>query len=703
MFGDFDTGLSVTDLSRYERRLNGFKSEYRGDVLAYTAFAAESNQGFHRDEIRGDGTSGLYRLSHAPLIANSELVRIEVRDRIDTGRVISETRLTRYLDYQVDPFEGTLFFKQPVPSRDLDFNPVYIVVEYESSADGSEELVAGGRVSAHSPTDRLEVGLTHVQDDSMGTDAELSGADFRWQMNDQSVLRVEAAATRQRTGAGYERGEAHKLEFEHNGEQLEVRVHLADVEDEFGLGYQSAAEKGVRRLGIDARAQINDAFSLEGEAAWQQRHDTLDVRNLARATVRYDRSTLSASLGVMHAKDDYNDGDERSSQLAELRVAKKVFDDRLTLRAGGSTSLSGDSENVDFPTRTVLGADYRILRGVDLVAEYEDASGKNIDATMSRLGVKASPWSRGQINAFVTEEVSEFGPRLFANVGLVQGFQLNDRWTLDVGFDQADTLLDDEARIFDPDRELVSGSLAEDFMAMYAGAMYSADAWSANSRIEYRDADSEQRRSVLFGWYREPGAGHGLSASLRALSSERLTGDELRTVDLRVGWAWRPAHSEWSFLDRADVIIEDATVGDDRIDRWRIVNNFNANRRFGAAAQLSLQYAAKYVRDQFGDDTWSGYTDLVGIDLRRGFRERWDVGLNASVLHSYRSETIDYGIGADVGFRLLDNMWLTFGYNVRGFHDDDFTEARYTAQGPYLRFSVKSSAHILRRIAGQRP
>ena len=193
------------------------------------------------------------------------------------------------------------------------------------------------------------------------------------------------------------------------------------------------------------------------------------------------------------------------------------------------------------------------------------------------------------------------------------------------------------------------------------------------------------------------------SASLRALSSERLTRDELRTVDLRVGWAWRPAHSEWSFLDRADVVIEDATVGDDRIDRWRIVNNFNANRRFGAAAQLSLQYAAKYVRDQFGDDTWSGYTDLVGIDVRRGFRERWDVGLNASVLHSYRSETIDYGIGADVGFRLLDNMWLTFGYNVRGFHDDDFTEARYTAQGPYLRFSVKSSAHILRRIAGQRP
>jgi uncharacterized repeat protein (TIGR01451 family) len=702
LFGDFDTGLSVTDLSRYERRMNGIKSEYRGDVLGYTAFAAESDQGFHRDEFQGDGTSGLYRLSRAPLIANSELVRIEVRDRIDSGRVISETRLARYLDYHVDPLEGTLFFKQPVPSRDLDFNPVYIVVEYESRGNGSEELVAGGRVSAHSMDDRVEVGLTHVQDDSMGTDAELSGADFRWQINGQTELRIEAASTRQQTESGTEQGEARQIEFEHIGESLEVRVRLADIDEQFGFGYQSAAEKGVRRVGIDARARINDEFSVEGEAAWQERHDTGAVRNLARAALRYDRSTLSASLGLTHAKDDFKDGDKRSSELVELRLAQKLFGDRLTLRAGGSTALSGNADNLDFPTRTVFGADYRVRRGVDLVAEYEDASGSSIDATMTRIGVKAAPWSRGQVNAFVTEEMTEFGPRLFANVGFLQGFQLNERWTVDIGVDQTDTMVADDARMFDSDRELVSGSLAEDFTAMYAGALYAGDAWSANSRIEYREADSEKRHSVLFGWYREPGAGHGLSASLRALTSDRASGDELTAIDLRLGWAWRLADSRWSFLDRADVVIEDAVAGSEKINRWRIVNNFNANRRIGAATQLSLQYAAKYVRDQFDDDTYSGYTDLVGVDLRHGFRDRWDVGVNASVRHSYRADTLDYGVGADVGYQLMDNMWLTLGYNFAGFHDDDFVEARYTVKGPYLRFSIKTSEHILRRIAGQR-
>jgi hypothetical protein len=47
-------------------------------------------------------------------------------------------------------------------------------------------------------------------------------------------------------------------------------------------------------------------------------------------------------------------------------------------------------------------------------------------------------------------------------------------------------------------------------------------------------------------------------------------------------------------------------------------------------------------------------------------------------------------------------MWLTLGYNIAGFHDSDFTAARYTAQGPYLRISIKADQQTLKDIAGQR-
>ena len=701
LFGDFNSGLSVTDLARYERWFNGFKSEYRGDTLGYTAFAAESSQGFQRDEIRGDGTSGLYRLSIAPVIANSESVRIEVRDRFDSGIVLRETKLSRFLDYNLDTLDGTIFFKKPVPSRDLDFNPVYIVIEYETASTADEDLVAGGRVSVRTAGDEVEIGATYITDDTSGAEADLTGVDARWQIGDQTLLKAEYAQT-QAVVAGIEQdGEAHSIELEHNGEKVDVRAYLREVEDGFGLGYQSAADAGVRRLGVDARVEVRDSISVEGEAGWQQNLETGDIRNLVRAQMRYDRKSFSGTFGLTHAEDKFEDDEVRSSDLAEMGVSKRILDSKMTLRATGSTSLSGDTENSDFPSRFVVGADYSIMSGVDLVAEYEEASGSGIDATMSRLGVKATPWNRGQINTFLTNEVTEFGPRLFANVGLIQGFQLNERWVVDVGIDQANTLVDDDARIFDPDRELVSGSLNEDFLAVYTGAMYSAEAWSANSRIEYRNSDTEERGSLLVGWYREPTVGHGLSAGLTVLSSDSISGNELTSADLKIGWAYRMADSTWSFLNRTDFIYEDAVLGSETSNSWRMINNFNANRRFSAAMQMSLQYAFKYVRSEFDGDGYTGYTDLVGVDLRRGIRSRWDVGVNTSVYHSYQSKVIDYGLGLDVGFNLRDNMWLTLGYNITGFDDSDFSQARYTAQGPYLRFSIKADQHTLKQIAGR--
>jgi uncharacterized repeat protein (TIGR01451 family) len=60
LFGDFDSGLTVTELSRYSRRMNGFKSEWQGKNFEANVFATETDQAYVRDEIRGDGTSGLY-------------------------------------------------------------------------------------------------------------------------------------------------------------------------------------------------------------------------------------------------------------------------------------------------------------------------------------------------------------------------------------------------------------------------------------------------------------------------------------------------------------------------------------------------------------------------------------------------------------------------------------------------------------------
>jgi hypothetical protein len=44
-------------------------------------------------------------------------------------------------------------------------------------------------------------------------------------------------------------------------------------------------------------------------------------------------------------------------------------------------------------------------------------------------------------------------------------------------------------------------------------------------------------------------------------------------------------------------------------------------------------------------------------------------------------------------------MWLSVGYNFKGFYDQDFTAAHYTAQGVFIRFRFKFDQDTVREMA----
>jgi opacity protein-like surface antigen len=58
-------------------------------------------------------------------------------------------------------------------------------------------------------------------------------------------------------------------------------------------------------------------------------------------------------------------------------------------------------------------------------------------------------------------------------------------------------------------------------------------------------------------------------------------------------------------------------------------------------------------------------------------------------MRSLNSGVYSYGLGASVGYKLVDNMWISAGYNVRGMNDRDFSAASYRAQGPYITLRMK--------------
>jgi hypothetical protein len=68
---------------------------------------------------------------------------------------------------------------------------------------------------------------------------------------------------------------------------------------------------------------------------------------------------------------------------------------------------------------------------------------------------------------------------------------------------------------------------------------------------------------------------------------------------------------------------------------------------------------------------------------------RWDIGLRGSTLHSWGADTLDYSAGASVGFNAMKNTWVSVGYNLLGFWDQDFSRSGYTAHGAFVRFRIK--------------
>ena len=75
--------------------------------------------------------------------------------------------------------------------------------------------------------------------------------------------------------------------------------------------------------------------------------------------------------------------------------------------------------------------------------------------------------------------------------------------------------------------------------------------------------------------------------------------------------------------------------------------------------------------------------------------------MHLSAYHAWQSGTLDYGAGIDLGYNVAQDMWLSVGYNVVGFHDEDFADARYTASGPYIRFTIRAHQELLKRVTGR--
>lgn len=704
LFGDFVTGLSVTELSRYNRSLNGLKAEMKGEKYEYKLFVSDTNQAFVKDEIRGDGTSGLYQLSRNNIVMNSESITIEARDRFRSEVIVSSQTLSRHLDYDIDYDAGTIFFKSPVYSRDENFNPIYIVVDYESFDKSDMSYTYGGRGAARLLDNKLEVGVTHIHEGNIGGEGDLLGADLTLQLTDETKIRAELAVTDKDFSGISATGTAYIAEVSHSTDLIEGKAYIREQQSDFGLGQQMGSETGTRKIGVGGSYQLTEKISFLGDAFRQYNLGTDGTRDLIEGRVNLNEDGYSLHTGVRHSRDKLGTGEVNNSEQLTVGGTYNLLDNRLIVRADHDQSLPGSNENSDYPTRTILGADYKLSETATLFVAQEFTFGEAEDSQTTRVGLKGSPWEGGSLSSTLERRYTENGARVFAVTGLQQTWQLNDKWSVDVGLDRSDTIQHPGNSQLNTNVPAASGS-STDFMAVSVGAGYNAEKWSWTGRLEVRDADNEDKFGLFSGVYGEVNEGVGLSAGLQIFKTDSVAGLEKTDVDLRFGLAHRPKLSKWIILDRLDFLINKQTGAALDFDNWRIINNLNANYRADAKTEISLQYALKYVSETIDGNDYGGFTDLLGVEGRYDITPKWDVGLRGNILHSWDAGQMRYGTGVSVGRDLVKNLWLSVGYNFTGFTDQDFSSAEFTAQGPFvkirMKFDQKSVKDMAKLFSGQ--
>ena len=560
-------------------------------------------------------------------------------------------------------------------------------------------VIVGGRASIRALDGRLEFGTTAIHEGNTGRDGELFGSDLSYEIDPHTTLRAELAWTNTHDGANDLSGTAYLAELVTTREQFDARAYVREQRAGFGLGQQNGTETATRKIGADGRLRLSDNLSLLAEAYRQTNLTDGSDRDSADARIRYTNGPASLYSGVRWSRDRLDGQDDAESSLLLAGASYRLLDERLRLRADTELAVGGTDDNVDYPSRIIVGADYDIAPRVTAFAEHEFSFGAVESAQGTRAGLRARPWSGANADTSIEQRVTESGSRLFANLGLIQSWQLNDRWSFDVSFDRTATLRDDTRYVFNANVPPTSGTIDNDFTAVSIGSSYRAPKWSWTSRIETRYGKDQDQVNLFTGFYQELSKGIGYSLGVDFTDTRSDSGDESRLGSLDLGFVYRPLGSRWIVLDRTEFRIEESD-GTFDLENRRLVNNLHLNFKWSERLQVSMQYGAKYLLDQIDGDNLTGFVDLWGIEMRRDLNGRWDFGMYGRIRNSWKSDVYDTSFGASLGYKLMTNLWVSAGYNFAGFRDDDFSDGNYTAKGPFIRFRYKFDQKTIKDLLG---
>jgi len=250
----------------------------------------------------------------------------------------------------------------------------------------------------------------------------------------------------------------------------------------------------------------------------------------------------------------------------------------------------------------------------------------------------------------------------------------------------------------------LSGVVVDDSSALTLGADYTAAAtWKASGQLQWQTSTNSS------SWLLTGALANKLDDSWtllnRGLYSEQTNlgtgGGKRELITAQSGVAYRPVETDvWNALGRIEYKKDsDSTLGPglSRDESGLILSthlNVQPNRHW----TMSGRYAAKWGSDRSSGISSRSFTQLIGGRSTWDLTERWDFSLQA--YRMWGNGAAETAVGLEVGYLAWKNMWVSVGYNVKGFKAADMVGEAYTQRGLYLRVRFKFDENVFGEPSG---
>lgn len=750
MWGDYGTAEEFAtpsqEFTATQRSLHGFKANYNIGNLQVSALYANDVQGFQRDTLAPDGTSGFYFLSRRPLLPGSENVFIQLEELNRPGTVLDVQQLNRGTDYDIDYDRGTLLFREPILRTDLAPDGTIlvrkIVATYQFENAGSDAYMYGGRLRYHFDRDSGQekwIGATYLRESQSDRSFELYGADAMINLGSKARIIAEYAHSRNDTKTMNVpiSGSAYRIVVESQiSKAILGRAYYRSADAGFANNATISFVPGQTRYGAELKAVLSKNTTLNVKVDHEDNRGiaprvltTLDDllnpgvvpipgekvdNSLTTISAGIDQKIGKATLGFNWIHRERTDRIETSlfkgsSDLIQTRF-QMPLSKTVTLQALNELNL-GDSDPL-YSNRTLIGVDWAIMPGVKMRLSETIFSGGQYGANIRAITsldtvgtyklLKSKHWNT-DLNGRFSLLGGQGGMLGQAAIGL------KNEWTIRPG------LRMNLAYEYVLPNFFGSTAAGPQFVQPYAvgqggSAIGLSEGHNVSVGIDYTDNPNFKISARYDYRTAASGSNSSLTAAVDGKLTSYLTGlanfqhagasnqglESLGpSTTLRVGLAYRnPKDDKFNALLRYEYRRNPSLIPDSILLSSGSASTDNTIALEGIyAPNWQWEFYGKFAYRQ---STTYLAKDLVGSSaitlgqLRATYRfdKRWDVTAEARIIGQPSQGYSEIGAVAEVGYYLTPNLRLAAGYSFGNINDRDFDGSR-SSGGPYVGLTVK--------------